>query len=614
MMAAGPPVTGCTYSSIFAYLSAMQPATIYQQRITHFKDQLARTAQQLQMLSFARLGCFAVIIFFGYRYFSDDFRVIWLMLLLAGVLGFVTSLVYYQRGKDRQALLEALLQLNERELKVVTEHVADFENGEEFINDQHDFSGDLDVFGPSSLFQYLNRTGTLTGKQHLANALQAPMQDVASVHAMQEAVRVLSGQLDFRQHYAAHARLSKESPKDVRELRLWLDAPMDFLHRRGLRTISWLMPALMAAALVYYAVSSNYTPVLTLLFINWGVLLLNVKKVNAQHMLLSNKEKLLHKFATLLQLIKQGNWQGVAWLQAKQQKAAEADKDLKTLARISNLLDQRLNLLVGFLLNSLILYDLHCAYALEKWKHRHKKDVWDWLEVIAQLETANSLATFAYNHPGYTYPQVTDAAGMSGTGIGHPLIPQGECVVNDCSIGGQEQFLIITGSNMSGKSTFLRSVGVNWLLAMTGAPVCAASFRCNPLRIMTSMRIKDSIARHTSYFQAELLRLQHIIQVLKSGQQVFIILDEILKGTNSEDKLTGSQELVRNFLRFKCMGMIATHDLELGALEQEHPQQIRNYCFESSLANGQLHFDYRMRPGIARNKNATFLMQQMEII
>lgn len=561
-----------------------------------------------------RLVSFLVILFAGYRYFSTGLNGLWLLLIGAGVVGFITSLVYYQRGKDAQALSEALLRLNERELKLVTQHVADFENGEEFINDQHDFSGDLDVFGPSSLFQYINRTGTLTGKQHLAKTLQEPLQNVAEILATQEAVRTLSDQIEFRQQFAAHAQLSKEGPKDVRELRLWLDAPMDFLHRKGLHVISWLLPALTIAALIYYGVSGNYKPMAVFLFINWGVLLANVKKINAQHNLLSNKEKLLHKFATLLHLIKQGNWNEVAWLRAKQEKAAEADKDLRKLARISNLLDQRLNLLVGFVLNSFVLYDLHCAYSLEKWKQQHKKDVWDWLAVIAQLETANSIATFAYNHAAYTYPVITDTRGVAGTAIGHPLIPKEECVVNDCSIGGQEQFLIITGSNMSGKSTFLRSVGINWLLAMTGAPVCAATFSCNPLRIMTSMRIKDSIARHTSYFQAELLRLQHIIEVLKSGQEVFIILDEILKGTNSEDKLTGSRELIRNFLRYKCLGMIATHDLELGTLEQEYPQQIRNYCFESSLNNGHLHFDYLMRPGIARNKNATFLMQQMQII
>lgn len=592
----------------------MQPATIYQQRIGDFKAQLSQTAARLKNLSMARLACFIGLLYFGYKYFSTSFSVVWLLLAIAAVAGFVASLVFYQRAKDKQALLEALLKLNERELKVVTEHVADFGSGDEFINDQHDFSGDLDVFGPSSLFQYLNRTGTLIGKQHLAGVLQQPLQNVEDINAMQEAVRTLSGQIEFRQQFAAHAQLSKEGVKDVKEIRLWLDAPMDFLHRRLLRICSWALPALMLAALVYYIISGSYVPMLLLLFINWGVLLANVKKVNAQHILLSNKEKLLHKFAILLQLIKQGEWKGVPWLQAKQATAAEADKDLKKLAGISNMLDQRLNLLVGLVLNSLVLYELHCAFSLEQWKDRHKKDVLHWLDVIAQLETANSLATFAYNHPAYTYPVLSDAPGVKGAGIGHPLIPPAECVVNDCSIGEQEHFLIITGSNMSGKSTFLRSVGVNWLLAMTGAPVCAASFSCNPQRIMTSMRIKDSIARHTSYFQAELQRLQHIIQVLKSGEQVFIILDEILKGTNSEDKLTGSRELIRNFLRFRCMGMIATHDLELGTLEPEYPQQIRNYCFESSLSDGQLHFDYRMRPGIARNKNATFLMKQMEII
>jgi DNA mismatch repair ATPase MutS len=198
--------------------------------------------------------------------------------------------------------------------------------------------------------------------------------------------------------------------------------------------------------------------------------------------------------------------------------------------------------------------------------------------------------------------------------VGHPLIPAEECVRNDIGIGTPQQFLIITGSNMSGKSTFLRSVGSNLLLSLRGMPVCAASFACSPMQIMTSMRIKDSIAKHTSYFQAELLRLQQIVEVLKNGQQVFILLDEILKGTNSEDKLAGSRRLIEHFLQYHCLGMIATHDLELGHLEDTYPQRIRNYCFESTIKDDQLFFDYSIREGVARNKNATFLMQKMEII
>ncbi|GEP94803.1 MutS-related protein [Chitinophaga cymbidii] len=592
----------------------MQPASTYQQRISVFKKQLAQTEAHLRNLSVARLVCFIGVLFFGYQYVSSSFMLTWLLIAMALVIVFVASLVFYQRAKDRQALVQALLDLNAKELKVVTQHEADFDNGEEFIDDAHDFSGDLDVFGPSSLFQHLNRTGTRSGRQHLAGALRQPLQNAEEVRAMQAAVKKLSEQIDFRQHYTAHAQLSNEGSDDVKGIRRWLDAPMEFLHRRVLLVLCWTVPALLLAAIAYYAYSGDYAPIILLLLVNWSILLLNVKKVNAQHMLLSNKEKLLRKFATLLLMIKQADWKGVPWLEARQRTASEADKALHQLARISNLLDQRLNLLVGFFLNSIILYDLHCAYRLERWKSTYRGHVEEWFDVIARMETANSLATFAYNHPGYTYPEISAQPGVNGAAVGHPLIPAGERVANDCSIGQGEQFHIITGSNMSGKSTFLRSVGVNWLLAMTGAPVCASRFSCYPLRIMTSMRIRDSIARHTSYFQAELQRLQHIIKVLKSGQTVFIILDEILKGTNSEDKLAGSRELIRHFLHYSCLGMIATHDLELGGLEQEYPQQIRNYCFESSLDNGQLHFDYRMRPGIARNKNATFLMKQMEII
>lgn len=592
----------------------MQPASIYQQRIELFSKQLAQTEGHLKNLSVARLVCFIGILFTGWQYFSTSFELIWIIFVLLLVFAFVASLVFYQKAKDREALLKGILRLNKKELRVVTEQIADFEDGEEFINDLHDFSGDLDVFGPSSLFQYLNRTGTYSGKQHLAATLQMPMTEPAKIMAVQDAVKVLSAEIDFRQHFTAHAALADEGKEDVKGIQQWLDAPMQFLHRKALYIASWVMPVLVLLAIVHYAVTGNYMYFILTLMVNWCILLLNVAKVTAMHNLLSNKEKVLKKFAMLLQMIKQADWKGSSLLQEQQQTAAEADKAMHQLAKISNQLDQRLNLLVGVVLNSIMLYDLHCAFRLERWKERYKHKLGTWTGVIAQLETANSLASFAYNHPGYTYPQITATQGVKGTAIGHPLIPAAESVTNDCSIGHGEQFLIITGSNMSGKSTFLRSVGVNWLLAMTGAPVCAAGFSCSPLRIMTSMRIKDSIARHTSYFQAELLRLQHIIEVLKTGQPVFIILDEILKGTNSEDKLSGSQQLIRHFLQYSCLGMIATHDLELGALEAENPQHIRNYCFESSLENGQLHFDYRMRAGIARNKNATFLMKQMGII
>lgn len=593
----------------------MQIAQTYQQRIDEYRRLLNATESRMKSLGLIRLACFLAIAWFGYKYFSTSFYTAWLLAAGAMFVGFIASLVQYQRAKDRQALYKALLLLNEKELKLVTGQGADFEDGEEFINDQHDFSGDLDVFGPSSLFQHLNRTGTLSGKQRLAGWFQQPLQSSEEIISVQKAVAELSHRIGFRQDFTAHAQLANETPRDLKEIRLWKSAPMEFVGKKGLLIAAYVMPALLLGGIIYYAVTGVVVWMTLMLFVNWGILLMNVKKVNAQHALLSNKEKVLAKFSVLLKMIGTEDWKGVPWLEARKRTAGEADRSLHQLARISNLLDQRMNLLVGLILNSLMLYDIHCIFRLERWKEKYRVGMDEWLEAIALMETANSLATFAFNHPEYIYPEVGgEMSGTGGTGIGHPLIPEQECVKNDWRIDAAEQCHIITGSNMSGKSTFLRSVGINWLLAMAGAPVCASQFRCHPVRIMTSMRIKDSIARHTSYFQAELQRLQRIITVLKGGEEVFIILDEILKGTNSEDKLTGSRELVKHFLQYRCAGMIATHDLELGTLENECPGRVRNYCFESSLENGMLHFDYTMRPGIARNKNATFLMRQMGII
>lgn len=592
----------------------MNPAHTYQQKTQHYRQHIKQLERQLRGLAWARLGIFLLAIISVYEYFHNDFIPVWLLVIAALAVVFVFSLVRYQRSQDKLNLYKALLDLNEKELLLATEHKAAFADGAEFIDDQHDFAGDLDVFGPSSLFQYINRTGTLLGKKQLADSLRQYPANAADIHQVQDAVKELAPQLDLRQLYTAQAVLAEEKPDDVKGLQAWFNMPLHFVGKKWLRIARILLPLLVIASIVYYIITGNYIPFSLMLVVNGLMLGASVKRVNEMYIHLGNKERVLHKFANLLQQVREAPWQSALLTQYKNT-AAEADIALRKLAKTGNLLDQRLNILVALFLNLLFLYDIQCAFALENWKEKFKSQMPSWLDVIARLEVLNSFATFAYNHPQYIYPHVNDSpVTVSGTAIGHPLIPAAECVTNDVTIGEQAQFLIITGSNMSGKSTFLRSVGVNLLLAMQGAPVCASSFTCSPTRIMTSMRIKDSIARHTSYFQAELLRLQHIIQVLKTGERVFIILDEILKGTNSEDKLTGSLRLIQHFLEYNCLGMIATHDLELGSLEQKYPTQIRNFCFESSLENGDLHFDYLMREGIARNKNATFLMQQMQII
>ena len=593
----------------------MAPIAIYEQQINDYKIQISQVQQRLSRLGWIRLLCFAGVLFCGYEFFRNSFDTNWLLVGVLPLAAFAFVLVRYLSQQEKLILLKALLDLNEKEWRLAATGQSGFDDGSRFVDEQHPYTGDLDVFGHSSLYAHMNRTGTLMGARALSDALKLPLQDAVQIRQQQDVMRELMPRFKLRQLFAAQASLTGEQPDDVPGLYKWLSLPLDFVNNKWVNIVRWLMPALLLNGAVYYFVTDNYYVFGFFLCVNWLILGLNVKKVNAQHLLISNKEKTFGKLAHLLQMVSNEKTVTAGLLKAQQEQAIAAGKALHQFSRICNAVDQRLNQLIGVALNSLVLYDLHCMVALEKWKSRYRNELPGWLGIIERMEIWNSMATFAYNHPEYIYPVIQEeGTQLVATGIGHPLIPAEECVRNDIGIGDPQQFLIITGSNMSGKSTFLRSVGSNLLLGLCGMPVCATSFRCSPVQIMTSMRIKDSIAKHTSYFQAELLRLQQIVEVLKSGARVFILLDEILKGTNSEDKLSGSRRLIEHFLQYQCLGMIATHDLELGHMEDTYPQRIRNYCFESTIKEDQLFFDYSIREGVARNKNATFLMQKMEII
>jgi hypothetical protein len=593
----------------------MTPITIYDQQINDYKAEISQVQQSLSRLGWFRLLCFIAALACGYAYFWNDFEIIWLLPVALLVGGFMFGLVKYQSAQDKLTLLKVLLELNEKEWRLAATGQSGFQDGEGYSQEQHPYTGDLDVFGHSSLYAHMNRTGTMMGSRKLADCLQKPLTDVQDIVHTQEAVYKLAPRLKFRQLFTAQSSLAEERPGDINSLYQWLNLPLEFLDKKWLNLARWVCPALMVLAITYYAITNNYYPVGFCLSVNWLILNRYGKKVKTQHELISNKEKIFNRFALLLKLIHDEEIEGATLLHKHKETAGSANIALHRLSRIINAFDQRLNLVVNLFLNSIVLYDLHCVFALEGWKARYHEDVPGWMDVIARMEALNSMATFAYNHPEYIYPQVNEhSSQLVAKGVGHPLIPVEDCVRNDISIGDPQHFLIITGSNMSGKSTFLRSVGSNLLLALCGMPVCAETFICSPMRIMTSMRIKDSIAKHTSYFQAELLRLQQIVEVLKTGDRVFILLDEILKGTNSEDKLSGSRKLIEHFLQYRCLGMIATHDLELGLMEGTYPQKISNYCFESTIREDQLFFDYRIREGVARNKNATFLMQKMQII
>ena len=251
---------------------------------------------------------------------------------------------------------------------------------------------------------------------------------------------------------------------------------------------------------------------------------------------------------------------------------------------------------------------------IEGWKEQYASELPRWLTAIAHMDALCSLATFAYNHPDYSYPVIaTRSFCLRAEDMGHPLMNRDKCVRNDIDIEKRPFFIIITGANMAGKSTYLRTVGINYLLACIGAPTCTRQMELYPARLITSLRTSDSLTDNESYFFAELKRLKLIIDKLQAGEELFIILDEILKGTNSTDKQKGSLALIKQFMTLQANGIIATHDLMLGTLAEIFPTDIRNYRFEADITDNELTFSYRLREGVAQNMNACFLMKKMGI-
>jgi DNA mismatch repair ATPase MutS len=266
-----------------------------------------------------------------------------------------------------------------------------------------------------------------------------------------------------------------------------------------------------------------------------------------------------------------------------------------------------------FFFNPILMWNVKYAIKIEKWIDEYGKQIESWFSALAEFDALVSLALFAHNHPEYAYPTIAEQYTFKAKALGHPLLHRNKCVKNDVDISKRPFFMVVTGANMAGKSTYLRTVGINHILACIGAPVCADEMTVFPSKLVTNLRTTDSLNDNESYFFAELKRLKMIIDRLYSGETLFIILDEILKGTNSIDKQKGSLALIKQLISLNSNGIIATHDLVLGILEKEFPENVKNYRFEAEIKDDNLIFSYKIQEGIAQNMNASFLMQKMGI-
>ena len=601
-------------------------AAIYRRIAEESAQESARLQRDIYRTGTLRLLLFVAGVA-GVIYFHEESWGVLTAIVLVTLVPFMLLVKYHNRLFYRKDYAEKRREVNEQELAVLLNHDSSaFDGGKEFADPAHLYTHDIDVFGEDSLFQYINRTVTHPGRKRLAERMSQHLEQKTEIVKHQQAVRELAPLLHFRQRFRILGLLHKGGTADESELNAWAKSPSTFHNKPLLRLLPPLVTGINAVCLVLLAV--GLLPG-TLYGLIWSLFVLAAtaftKRITRLQSIYGKKLQVLSTYATLLQLMDEQPMQTALLRDIKERIGGEkrqASQSIRRLNRLMDALNQRNNMLMYILLNGFFFWELRQIMRIEAWKEQHADELPRWIAAIGETDALCSLATFAYNHPDYTYPTLLDeeerqrqSGGfcLSAKALGHPLMPADRCVRNDIQMQGRPAFTIITGANMAGKSTYLRTVGVNFLLACIGAPVCARQMTLSPVRLITSLRTSDSLTDNESYFFAELKRLKLIIDKLQNGEKLFIILDEILKGTNSMDKQKGSMALIRQFMRLQANGIIATHDLLLGTLADSFPENISNHCFEADIANNELTFSYRMRSGVAQNMNACFLMKKMGI-
>jgi DNA mismatch repair ATPase MutS len=477
----------------------------------------------------------------------------------------------------------------------------------------------VDLFGTSSVFQYLNRTITDYGRDILATWLSDPFRFSQELVPRQQAINELASKAEWRHEFMASGMKTPLVKEEISSLVRWIEERTVIESSSVKKLLIFLLPSAAIVSLIFTVTGLlPYTVFVFIFLTNLFYIATGIKRTNEIHNALSRKYKFLSSMNGLLKAFENESFTAPVLNEIKLNisgKNASAAGSVKRLGSLIQAFDSRMNMLIAIVLNGLFLWDYLSIYRLEKWKSGYKTMFPLWLEMIGQIDAYISLGNYAFNNPEFVYPYKSDNPDMfSAKNIGHQLIDESKRVCNDFTLGKNGTVCIISGANMAGKSTFLRTIAVNYIFGMIGAPVCATEMTFIPVKLFTSMRTTDSLSDNESYFYAELRRLSTLKTRIEKGEPVFFILDEILKGTNSADKSTGSRLFLKRIVESGGTGLIATHDTSLGKMESDYPDVIINKCFEIEIDGENIRFDYKIQNGITQKMNAVFLMKQMGIL
>ena len=589
----------------------MNPNEFYTTTKEKHQTEVNRLKQIAFSLSMLRLGVFVSV--------SLSFYFLWgsygIMsgIGVAGLVLFLYLISRYTDVKNKRNYFQKLVDINQLELDVLDGNLSKLARGEAFIYDDHHYNQDIDLFGEGSLFQLIDRTETVNGEKVLAHWLNANTID--KIQEKQEALQELTTKATWRQNYKATAALVETEVASDSIIR-WIKNYTPFVPK-AFRFLPLVFSILSLGVFTLYGL--GIIPIIFLLiWLMVGIAITSsyIKRITSLYNSASQMKDTFEQYAKLLEAIESETFTSPA-LKEQQQKiqtdGIKASEVLKNISRQIDYLGNRNNMIFAPVFNGYFLWDLHFTYKIEHWMGNFDGSVVNWFNVIEYFDAVNSMANYSFNHPTYIYPEISqeEKTIISSKELAHPLLDANKVVRNDIHIN-KDDFFIITGANMAGKSTFLRTVALNLVIANCGLPVSATSFSFTPIKLISSMRTSDSLQNDESYFFSELKRLKFIVDEMKSDAY-FIILDEILKGTNSKDKAEGSKKFVEKLVASSSTGLIATHDLSLCQLSETLPQ-IQNHYFDAEIVDDELYFDYTFKKGICQNMNASFLLKKMEIV
>lgn len=591
----------------------MTPLQDYQKIIQNLEKELYTYQQQAIKLPYLRLLILICLFFAVYFLFPfGGIPVAIVSVILIALFLFIvrfdvenTKRIKYQKAK----IFECNFEINSFELNLKNQY------SELHLNlNNHRFAPDLDVFGNFSLFSFLNRTtinrsATLLQQQLLNN------HSISQAEQQQQACAELAKKVEWRINLRAVGKLSLNKIIDDK-IDEWINNEDN--SKNIVYLVAKILPILTVIAILLSFFLNFNKVAYALILIQIIMVVFTSKKTTEIYKNTSGIAPLLKQYADIATLIENESFEHEHLQKLAsvfKPNGSKASLELKELNKIINSLELKNNVYFWIPLNILFFWDLNYTHKLLNWKNKNAKYIEQWMGSICELEVLNSIAAIHFNYPNWAKPKLVnqDSFLLEIENCGHPLLKETKCVKNSITLNKKPFVLILTGSNMSGKSTFLRTLGTNIILAKIGCVVCASSFTMNDFDLYTSMRIADDLSNDTSTFYAELKRLKSIVEQLNTKENTLILLDEILRGTNSIDRHKGSEALIKQIIKQNGVGIVATHDIALSTLEKDYTNEIKNCHFDVSIDGEELYFDYKLKEGVCKSMNASILMKKMGI-